>query len=175
MSNRNKAFLSFAEWFLKDDPRQQPTADGILNDQCSALRLEELLEEIMEVGIEEKNDVTEKAQEEKTVKWKTVEEKTAPKEEKLLRRRKMLGTSCRFQEKRSQGGGREKGGREWEWGDEGEWGKKDERSRMRGVGWKEWDERGKVKEKKENGKEQHDEGHKAQANVLETGHGEAKA
>lgn len=66
--SRNKAFLSFAEWFLKDDPRQQPTADGILNDQCSALRLEELLEEIMEVGIEEKNDVTEKAQEEKTVK-----------------------------------------------------------------------------------------------------------
>lgn len=32
-----------------------------------------------------------------------------------------------------------------------------------------------MKEKKENGKEQHDEGHKAQANVLETGHGEAKA
>ncbi|KAG9063587.1 Cyclin-dependent kinase-like 3 [Linnemannia hyalina] len=70
---KNEAFLSFAARFLKYEPNLRPTADNILNEQFSALHLEELLEEEeVVVEVEEKdNEVTK----EKGVKGERKEEK----------------------------------------------------------------------------------------------------
>lgn len=78
-----------------DEPILRPTADNILNEQLSALRLEEFLEEkAIELGMGEnhhqaykteiENDLTEKERAEKAVKKKAVEEKEEHRDNLLL-------------------------------------------------------------------------------------------
>ncbi|KAF9117469.1 hypothetical protein BGX30_005432 [Mortierella sp. GBA39] len=77
--SKNEAFLSFAARFIEFEPDRRPTADNMLNEQFSALRVEELLEE-EEMKEENEND-NEKKENENENENEKKEEKEEEKEE----------------------------------------------------------------------------------------------